>query len=85
MKSRLAQTSLEQLAGILSEFGITSSTTPHEIFMEIITLLPGQEEDGKLLMRPTKEDNNKRFYNHGCDTVTMQFEKEYLKQIKIKN
>ena len=85
MKSRLAQTSLEQLAGILSEFGITSSTTPQEIFMEIITLLPGQEEDGKLLMRPTKEDNNKRFYNHGCDTVTMQFEKEYLKQIKIKN
>ena len=82
LKSGLAQTSLEQLAGILSEFGITSSSIPHEIFTEIITLLPGQKEDGKLLMRPTKEDNNKRYYNHGCDAVTARFEEDFEKAVK---
>ncbi|MCX6267890.1 MAG: molybdopterin-dependent oxidoreductase [Bacteroidetes bacterium] len=71
---RTAQNSLEQLAGILDEFGISASGNPRDIFMEIIALLPGKKEHGKLLMRPTKEDNNKRHYNQGCDAVTMRFE-----------
>ena len=85
MKSRLEKTSLQQLTGILNEFGITTPDTPHEIFMEIITLLPEKKEHGKLLMVPTKEDNNKRFYNYGCDEVTKRFEEEFSKQLKIVN
>ncbi len=85
LKSRLEQTSLQQLTGILNEFGIISSDNPHEIFMEIIALLPEKREHGKLLMRPTKEDNNKRHYNHGCDAVTKRFEEEFSKQLTIKN
>ncbi len=85
VKSRLEQTSLQQLTGILNEFGIISSDNPHEIFMEVIALLPVKREHGKLLMRPTKEDNNKRHYNHGCDAVTRRFEEEFDKQFTNKN
>ena len=85
VKSRLEQTSLQQLTGILNEFGIISSDNPHDIFMEIIALLPEKREHGKLLMRRTKEDNNKRHYNHGCDAVTRRFEEEFDKQFTIKN
>jgi formate dehydrogenase major subunit len=77
MKTRLEKSSLEQIAGLLKEFGITTPVNPREIFLEIITLLPGKKEHGKLLMRPTKEDNNKRYYLHGCDAVTLRFEKEF--------
>ncbi|MEI7661471.1 MAG: FAD-dependent oxidoreductase [Bacteroidota bacterium] len=77
LKSCLEETSLQQFKGILDEFGIPSTSDPREIFMEIITLLPEKKEHGKLLMRPTKEDNNKRHYNHGCDAVTKRFEENF--------
>jgi formate dehydrogenase major subunit len=77
MKSRTEMTSLQQFAAILKEFGIHSPDNPHDIFMEIIALLPAKKEHGKLLMRPTKEDNNKRQYNHGCDAVTKRFQEEF--------
>jgi hypothetical protein len=73
--------SLAQLAGILGEFGISTPENPREILSEIITLLPADKAHGKLLMRPTKEDNSKRHYNHGCDAVTMRFMEEYNSSI----
>ncbi len=74
MVSRVEQTSLQQLKGILHEFGINSPENPKDIFMEIIALLPQIKEHDKLLMHPTKGDNNKRNYNYGCDAVTKRFE-----------
>jgi predicted molibdopterin-dependent oxidoreductase YjgC len=74
MKTRTGLTSLQQIAGILREFGISTPENPRDIFLEVITLLPAKKEHGKLLMRPTKDDNNKRHYNHGCDAVTARFE-----------
>ncbi|MCX6305129.1 MAG: molybdopterin-dependent oxidoreductase [Bacteroidetes bacterium] len=85
MKSRTGMTSLQQFAGMLNEFGINTPDNPHDIFMEVITLLPGKKDHGKLLMRPTKEDNNKRHYNHGCDMVTMRAEKEFQSSIVNRN
>ncbi len=83
MTSRIEKNSLQQLNGILNEFGIHSVENPKDIFMEIITLLPEKKDHGKLLMRPTKEDNNKRFFNFGCDSVTERFEEEI--KIVIRN
>jgi formate dehydrogenase major subunit len=77
IQSSVTMTSLQQYAGILEEFGITTPVTPADILMEIITLLPARKEQEKLLMRPTKEDNNKRYYNHGCDAVSRRFEEEF--------
>jgi formate dehydrogenase major subunit len=76
MKPLAAQTSLQQLAGILNEFGIKTAADPHGIFMEIVALLPEKKEHGKLVMHPTKEDNNKRQFNYGCDAITKRFEEE---------
>jgi formate dehydrogenase major subunit len=76
MNSPVEQSSLQQLAGILLEFGLVTPKEPHDILTEIITLLPAEKHHGKLLMRPTKEDNNKRHYHHGCDAVTARFESE---------
>ena len=82
LKSCLEQNSLQQLAGILKEFDISTPVNPRDIFMETISLFPAKREHGKLLMRPTKEDNNQRIYLHGCDSVTKRFEEEFA---KIKN
>jgi len=76
--SRIELTTIQQFAGILMSFGINSQENPHDILSEIITLLPAKKEHCKLLMRPTKEDNNKRYYNHGCDTVAHRFEEEFI-------
>jgi len=85
MKPPTGQTSLQQLAGILNEFGIKTAADPHGIFMEIVALLPEKKECGKLVMQPTKEDNNKRQFNYGCDAITKRFEEEFEKQLEIKN
>ncbi len=77
LKSGIQSTSLEQLKGILSEFGIDAPVMPHEILMEVISLLPEGKDHGKLLMRPTKEDNNKRHYQHGCDAITRRFAEDF--------
>ncbi len=82
IKPRLAKTSLEQFAGILGGFGMAASGNPHDIFLEIIALLPEKKEHGKLLMSPTSDDNNKRNFNHGCDSVTRRFEEEYARAIE---
>jgi formate dehydrogenase major subunit len=74
MASRVEQTSLQQIKGILHEFGINSPENPKDIFMEVIALLPQTKEHNKLLMHPTKGDNNKRNFNYGCDAVTKRFE-----------
>jgi predicted molibdopterin-dependent oxidoreductase YjgC len=74
LDSKTGKTSIQQLAGILNEFGISTPDNPREILMEIIALLPTEKVHGKLLMRPTKEDNNNRFYKHGCDSVGARFE-----------
>ncbi len=85
LKPRTALTSLQQLAGILGEFGIKTPENPRDIFMEIISLLPAKKEHGKLLMRPTRDDNNKRHYNHGCDAVTARFDETFIKMLSKTN
>lgn len=77
MKPRVEKTSLQQFAGILKAFGISNPDSAHEILMEIITLLPAKKEHGKLHMRPTLQDNNKRHYRNGCDAVAGRFEEEF--------
>jgi len=74
-------TSIKQLVGILQEFGISTPDNPGDVFMEIISLLPEEKFHSKLLMRPTKEDNNRRYYDHGCDVVTARFNKEFTQMI----
>jgi len=77
LTSRVEMTSLQQFTGILREFGINTPENPRDIFMEIITLLPSKQEPGTQLMRPTKEDNNKRHYLYGCDAVTKGLEEDF--------
>ncbi len=77
LKCRIEKSSLQQLAGILGQFGLGSSEDHHELFLEIVSLLPEKKEMEKLLMRPTKGDNGKRHYEHGCDAVTRMFDEEF--------
>jgi len=77
MKSGPELNSLQQFAGILREFEMVTPETHREIFMEIVPLLPPEKKPGKLLMHPTKEDNDKRYYNYGCDPVEKRFREEF--------
>ena len=80
-----AVNSLRQLAGILTEFGIHTAADPREILIEIIPLLPDVKKEGKLLLRPTTDDNDRRFYLHGCDAVTARFEEEFTNAFATSN
>ena len=82
LKSRVEKNTLQQLAGIISQFGLKTPENPDELFTEIINLLPETRVDGKLLMRPTKADNSKRIYDHGCDAVVARFEDEFTKAVR---
>ncbi|MCX6277149.1 MAG: molybdopterin-dependent oxidoreductase [Bacteroidetes bacterium] len=66
--------SLQQLCGIMAQFNIQSQSNPTDIFMEIVTLLPEHSHHDKMLMRQTKEENDLRIFNYGCDYLIRQFD-----------
>lgn len=82
LKSKPERTSLEQIAAILGTFGIETPHDPSALFLEIVALLPEAKENAMLSMKPTKEDNNKRLYNFGCDAVTARFETEFKSNLQ---
>jgi len=81
MKPATGMTSLEQLAGLLAEFGISSPHDFREIFLEVAGLLPVGENCPKPVMKPTESDNDHRYYRFGCDTVEKRFNDEYQQLI----
>jgi hypothetical protein len=50
--------------------------------MEFITLFPERKEHGKLLMHLTKEDDNHRIFEHGCDVLVKRFDDEFERSFK---
>jgi formate dehydrogenase major subunit len=82
LPAKLEMTSLQQLASLLGRLGVKSADQPHELLMEVISLLPGTDESAKLMIRPTKGDNNKRHYDFGCDAVGKYFERSFDEMIK---
>jgi predicted molibdopterin-dependent oxidoreductase YjgC len=83
MKSPIAMNSLQQLSRIIKSFGLGSDDNPYDILAEFIALLPEKKNHGKFNFEQTPDDNNKRFFNHGCDAVVKRFDEEFKHKLKL--
>jgi formate dehydrogenase major subunit len=81
MDSRVSMNSYRQLCGIMGRFGLKSDDNPHNILMEIISLLPESKNHGKFLLQYTEGDNNNNQFLHGCDSIVKRFEEEFSSKI----
>jgi len=77
IKPKQEMTNLEQLSGILKKFGFIALTSPKDVFMEFISLLPQNKDHSKLSFRMTKNDDYNRTFDYGCDSVVKRFEEEF--------
>ena len=80
---RVEKNNIEQLSALLGKFGKNGATTPREVFMEYIRLLPDQESNKKLKLRFTANDNSNRTFDYGCDYISKRAEKEFEEQLSI--
>ena len=77
LTSKVEMNNLQQLCGLLHEFGFNSTADPAELFMEAVSLFPGRKSDKKLFLRITGKDNQHRRFNYGCDAIMKRFEEEF--------
>jgi formate dehydrogenase major subunit len=78
----LKECSLTQICNILGLFNVHSKDIADDIMMEIATLLPLNQENEKLLVLPTKGDNNARIFDHGADYLVKQFNELFNAKIQ---
>jgi formate dehydrogenase major subunit len=77
MKPKTGMTNLEQLAGLLKEFGFDVPCMSKDVFMEFISLLPQNKDHSNLSFPVTGKENFNRIFDHGCDSVVKRFEEEF--------
>lgn len=68
---------IDQLSGILKEFGFKNVPSAREVFLEIISLLPKSKGHQKIPFTFTVEDDLNRIFDFGCDSVVKRFEEEF--------
>lgn len=68
---------LQQLAGIMNEFGIKQKSKARDVMSEIIKLLPAKDSTEKFSFSKTMETNNCRMFDHGCDYIVKYFDEEF--------
>ena len=68
---------LEQLAELMSEFGLDGPSEKDSVFAEIISALPGGNDHSLLKLQVTNGDDRFRIFNHGCDSVVRMFDEEF--------
>ncbi|MCX6250031.1 MAG: FAD-dependent oxidoreductase [Bacteroidetes bacterium] len=88
MSCKTGMTNIDQLNGILLEFGFNHLSTPKSVLLEIISLLPKSSgHDDPDAIRPvmklkvTGEDDMNRMFSFGCDVVVKYFEEEFEKNM----
>ncbi len=75
----------EQFIDLMKLFGVKNKLDlTNNITIEIASLLPEKQEDGKLKLEHTTEDNYNRMFNYGCDNIVKRFEEEFYKSTNIK-
>jgi len=77
MKPLTGKTNIDQLSGILSEFGMNGYCSAKEVFLEFITLFPGNKDHTQLHMNITDKDDNCRIFDYGCDNLVKRFDEEF--------
>ena len=52
-------------------------TSPKDVFMEFISLLPLNKDHSKLSFPVTGKDDFNRIFDYGCDSVVKRFEEDF--------
>lgn len=71
------KSTLEQLAGLMKQFGIKQKATPDAVMAEITKLLSAGESEHEYQFRITREINDCRMFDHGCDNIVKRFDEEF--------
>lgn len=79
MPSKVKYDNIEQLAGILKEFGVNGIANAEDAFSEFITKLPQQQDKAKEVFETTEMKNETVMFRYGCDVVVKRFEEQYKK------
>jgi predicted molibdopterin-dependent oxidoreductase YjgC len=75
--AKAGKNSLQQLAGLMNEFGIKQKTKAEDVMAEIVKLLPANGSERKFSFTQTSETNNCRMFDHGCDYIVKYFDDEF--------
>jgi len=73
-----------QLINLLKKFGINGSETIEDIQLEALSLLPGNNSDEKIPFNYTKQEDDNRYFNYGCDVITMRAAKEFRNSLPLR-
>lgn len=80
IKSRVSKSTFTQVNELMKIFGLKPFKGVKDVMMEIISLLPEQDEQDTLQFKYTQGRNNHRMFDYGCDVVVKRFE-EYSNSV----
>ncbi len=76
-KPASGMTTLEQLSGLMKQFGIKQKSDPGDVMLEAISLLPPEAIQEKHRFISTEEKTNCHMFAHGCDYIVKRFDDEF--------
>lgn len=76
LKPKVEKTTLTQLVDLLKTFGINGLKDIDDVRTEIFSLLP-QKKNEKHRFTKSKLEINRSLFNHGCDYLMAEFDKEF--------
>lgn len=75
--ARAGKDTLQQLSGLMNEFGIKQKSKAQDVMAEIIKLLPSNAGNEGFSFALTEELNDCRMFEHGCDYIVKHFDNEF--------
>jgi len=77
LRPKVEQTTIQQLIGILSNFGINGVNGVDDARSEFLGLLPAKAQETRYQLQPTDGPKATSPFNHGCDVVARMFDGEF--------
>ncbi|MDD5362255.1 MAG: FAD-dependent oxidoreductase [Ignavibacteria bacterium] len=85
-ESKLEKRSFAQLIDLMNKFGVKNKfDLTHNITIEIANLLKGglvNENGAQKTLEITRDDNDNRIFDYGCDYLTKRFEEYFNKHVE---
>ncbi len=79
---RIKDLNYQQIGNVLKKLGSKVKKDVADIRMEAFSLLNGKDSEISYVFEYTRNDNNTRMFNYGCDSVNAYFEKNFEQRMK---
>jgi formate dehydrogenase major subunit len=77
LKSKVEKTNIDQLFELLTAFGLNGLQDVEDVRAEAFSLLPQREPLAEYNFALTAESAHKSLFNHGCDYLMAEFDREF--------